>query len=92
MRYQRTKGVLETAIGDGLIVLSPELRFYELNESAQVAWQETVQPCDHNDIVTALTAAFDVSDEEGRRAARDVVDWLQKAGLLEAVRTSDLND
>lgn len=91
MLYQRTQGVLETAIGDGLVVLSPELRFYELNESAQVAWQETVQPCDHDAIATALTAAFDVSDKEARQAALDVIDWLQEAGLLEAVTTSDAN-
>lgn len=90
MRYRRPTGVLETAVGEGLIVLSPELRFYELNESAQVAWQATERPCDEGTIATALRAEFDVSDEEAHRAARDMVDRLREAGLLEPVTGSDL--
>lgn len=81
-KYARAKGVLETTVEDELLLLSPSLEFFGLNDSAASIWSLFSEPTDLDSVTLGLVSEYDVDPEEARTATQAVIDHLTKAGLL----------
>lgn len=54
-----------------------------LNEVSRVIWTELEKGADVDGLVTAVTDAFEVSEEEARADILELLEQLRNAGLLD---------
>ena len=54
-----------------------------LNEVSRVIWTELEKGADVDGLVTAVTAAFEVSEEEARADILELLEQLRNVGLLD---------
>lgn len=71
--YQRVDGVLETAVDEEVILLSQEMGFYALNDSATVAWDVLAEPATIADVASAFLEQFEVDEATALAAAAEIV-------------------
>lgn len=57
-------------------------RYYQLNHTGHAAAEHLRAGRDTEDIVTAITAEYDVTEELARADLHDLLDQLRRAGLV----------
>ena len=71
-----------TNAGEAIILDPIANRYYNLDGVGEVIWSGLQQPTRIDDLVVAVTDAFDVSPDEARKDVRDLVGDLLAAGLV----------
>ncbi len=85
IRYQRNAEVLQTVVEDELVLLSPELRFVSLNETAARIWELLAEPTTLAQIASVLVDEFDVDEDVATRAAEQTVATLTTSDSVRIV-------
>lgn len=79
----RQSGLLWQDVDGEVVVLDLESsRYLRLNESGGVLWHELIEERDHDELIAALVAAFDVSSQEARTGVDAFIDSLDEFGFL----------
>lgn len=88
--FRTNPDVVATPLEDGDTVLLDltKRRYYTLNETGTLIWQMVEDGAALSDIVTAITAEWDVSTEDARSSVQDLLGDLEKQGLVEQVRAN----
>lgn len=71
-----------TNAGEAIILDPVANRYYSLDGVGEVIWGLLQRPVRIDDLVAAVTDAFDVSPDEARKDVRDLVGDLLAAGLV----------
>ena len=71
-----------TNAGEAIILDPISNRYYSLDGVGEVIWRGLQHATRVDDLVEAVTDAFDVSPDVARRDVRDLVDTLMSAGLV----------
>jgi hypothetical protein len=81
--YERVKGVVCAQVGDDLVLLNPNTEvFFALNETAARIWEELESPASEDDLVSALRAEFDVTEEHCRTSVGTFLHEATTQGVL----------
>jgi len=85
MRYARHPDLRLTALdGEGVVLHLGTRRYYSVSESGLDLLDALLSPRTMDELVTVLTAKYDVSAEAAEAAARAFVEEGQRSGLLSA--------
>jgi hypothetical protein len=84
-RYRRKPGVIETDLGDELVLLDPATReMFSLNATGRLLWR--LLPDDGVEgVVRGIVDGFEVDEITARADALALVAELRRAGLVEAL-------
>jgi hypothetical protein len=68
--------VTEFEGGESVLVDLNTKRYYQLNETATLIWRALTDGSSKADIVTSLTSAYDVTDEDAEKSIDQVLEHL----------------
>ena len=88
MQIERAPRVLETSIEDEVILLSPNLTFFSLNESAAIIWDSLAGPTSTEEVIESVCAVYEVDRPTATAAVTATLDRLIEAGLASHINTS----
>lgn len=71
-----------THAGEAIILDPVANRYYGLDGVGELVWRSLQRPARVDDLVAAVTDAFDVAPDEAWRDVQDLVDSLLAAGLV----------
>ena len=83
-RFVQSKDVAWNFLGDKIIAfnLSGEKQFHDLNETAAVVFQALAAPVSKSELVAALVAEFEVTDETAASDVEAIVLDMQTKRLI----------
>ncbi|MER5561241.1 lasso peptide biosynthesis PqqD family chaperone [Streptomyces sp. NPDC002506] len=69
----------------GAVLLDERVgRYFQLNPTGRVAAEHLLAESDTEDVVAAITAEYDVTEERARQDLLSLVEQLRQAGLVRA--------
>lgn len=85
--YKRTVDLMEAELANELVALDAEAgTCFGFNEVATRVWRSLAAPKSFDQLRDELLGAYDVSSEQCSRELRQLLDQMQKEGLVEAAR------
>jgi len=83
-RYRHKPGLVETDLGDELVLLDPATRqMFSLNPTGRLLWRDLPE-AGLDGAVSQITAGFEVEPDQARADALELVRELVAVGLLES--------
>ena len=85
-KYIIKKKHLASPLGEELAVMDTEDGlYYSLNESGKLIWQTLTKETSEEELVSKLTANFEVSKEEANKDVKTLISSLIEYGIVESV-------
>lgn len=84
MTYQPNPNVVSTTLDEEAVLLDLDTRrYYSLNETGALIWSLLADDASIEEITEAITAEFDVSEEDARAHTERLLGELAEEGLIE---------
>lgn len=84
--YRRSSDAMSAEVGDDVVALHAVRGFcYGMEQVTADVWRLLEQPSDLDSLVARLTADYDVSTEQCRADIAELLERLQREGLVEEV-------
>jgi Coenzyme PQQ synthesis protein D (PqqD) len=81
--YHKNLHIVTTELEDGAILLNLNTKYYyNLNETGLIIWQALDESGDPEAMATKLTDEYDVDREQASACLRDLLEELEKEGLI----------
>ena len=91
--YHKNSHVVTTELEDGAILLNLNTKYYyNLNETGVSIWQALDESGDPETIATQLTHEYDVDNKQASAFLRELLEDLEKEGLIFADRKKADNE
>ena len=82
-RYVQNKQVIQSAIGDEVVMLDMESGFYfGLNTIASAIWQHLKEPIGWTELIDRLTESYEVDREICEKDTRELIDRMLEKGII----------
>ncbi|WP_426267485.1 PqqD family protein [Sphingomonas sp. LHG3443-2] len=85
--YRRTAATMSTEVGDDVVALQADRGFaYGMEQVTASVWKLLEQPRDLDALVGALTAEYEVDEDECRHEVGALLERMTAEGLVEQVQ------
>jgi hypothetical protein len=82
-RYVQNKQVIQSAIGDEVVMLDMESGFYfGLNTIASAIWQHLKEPIGWDELIDLLTQTYDVDRDVCETDTRELIGRMLEKGII----------